>query len=419
MVDRCAMLLDIGDDAICLILRRVDPYIGLARVMRTCTELRVLAVQTELWWISGQLGGGDAFSRRVEHDMQGGIPLFATGGTPTAQTTAIMQHDISMRMPGYHDNMSGEPFDVAPIPGSRVRWRQFVFGHRVAPQSDVVPDDRCFRAIHEFNHWMRAATRFVGNMFDDDCGWTSSPPPSDFINRLCADYAIVALKRCLLQNKIFSRLIDRHLWHDSQAADKTLLPKELETEREWIQTGGPYSDYVEFVEDFGSLKVATEVESLIMQRHQLVSRVMALSAVPADSFEAEILSSFPQTASITSWILWAVYGSDHGGLVDVWLQVLIGRATLDTLVPGRLHVSDSDVQFDPNRSHRPLRQWLAEHRTWLSDPIVELFYEAAGEIYAAGPRSPDDDSASDISLAYSSEDSNASESDDESEDEDA
>ena len=94
-----------------------------------------------------------------------------------------------------------------------------------------------------------------------------------------------------------------------------------------------------------------------------------------------------------SWVLWAVYDD---GLLDAFMQVVLGFANMDTLVPGALFSLDSSEFMDAARPDsgrwRPLRDWVREHLPILGAPIVSLFFKAASESYdVTNEKSEDDD----------------------------
>ena len=393
-------LQDIRDDGLGRVLYWLEVK-ELSQAMRACTMLRRVGMLEELRRIRVE-EVAHQFVQRIDHDKAGRRPLYATGGSHCDESTAIMQYHVQMRMPGYDHNagLAGTCYRMSravagrTVAGSPTRWRQFIFAHRVLPTADTISEQRCARSIHEFNHWMRAARRFIGNIFEE---WPGRRPPAAFINELCRQKALSSLKACLLRtNELFRRMIHRaaHPVVDSRAYDLNLTTTERDVEAAWNDTGNEFDDLIQYLTDYGSLEPHQDIEGQIALDGLSVSLREALARVAGDAERTAELSSRPQTASVSSWILWAVYGCNHGGLMDAWLQVLLGHATLDSQVPGRLRVRD-DNEHQPGRADRPLRQWLVEHRGWLSDPIVQLFFEAAGEVYAPRGDPPEERDGSD------------------------
>ena len=394
------LLLDFDDDT----LTSIAAMAGLRSLVRFGASCKTLhrVVARELQRRIGQDPCGELLLERLAHDKNEGATLYASGGGPDAESTAMMQHDIRMRMPGYCPSYFPGEYRVHGtwFITSSSCWSQFLFTQRV--EYVAGSESRCARAIHEFNKWMRGATRFVRNIFRPGSGFAGAFPPDSDFYRICGDVAIYRLKRCLLQNEILRHVVGWDVANDplkpSSVVQQVDVDAAIEFESMKFEWEEPCSDWVAFLEAYGTLEIDQKVESLVALDGYCTSRTNALRDAEGDAERTSFILSLPETASISSWILWAVYGCKHGGLLDALFQVLLGRANLDSLVPGRMKVwEDADVMPAQDR-YRPLRQWLREHKRWLSDPVVQIFYLAAGETYdadAMAEHSDDDDDSED------------------------
>ena len=90
-------------------------------------------------------------------------------------------------------------------------------------------------------------------------------------------------------------------------------------------------------------------------------------------------SSKPHAGELRSCALWAVYGGEHGALIEALLQVFTGLMDLTTLVPRRLG-DDASHEWARQKSARfvPLQDWLRDNQDMLGTPIIRLFFRAAG-----------------------------------------
>ena len=91
------------------------------------------------------------------------------------------------------------------------------------------------------------------------------------------------------------------------------------------------------------------------------------------------MPGFAHARELTSWALWAVYGDQHGALIEALLQVFTGLMDLTTLVPRRLE-DNASPDWAAQKSARfvPLQEWLRDNQDMLGTPIIRLFFRAAG-----------------------------------------
>jgi len=110
----------------------------------------------------------------------------------------------------------------------------------------------------------------------------------------------------------------------------------------------------------------------------------------------------------------------NDSLMDAFMQVVLGLANIDTLVPGALRSHDSSEFEDADRHNwYPLRNWLRKNQLILGAPVVSLFYKAAGHDEASEHETSEEDlddewNPSDVEISVD-EDKDAEEEEDEEE----
>jgi len=335
-------------DELQLVLRLLTDH-DIARMTCTCTILRdVSAVHILRRITQSELGQG--LLQRV-------INVYATVTTPVFDDTTQM--DWVLDSP--RDNTRGRSvFRNYAFPlTSYAMWWSFLRSlrdvTRHAPSSDFEKCargiQRCARGIHTFNVWARAIRINTWRMYEDCQDYGIDPPDDDFMFRTYPAHGFASLKKVLMENQLFSRLVN---------LSGLMNERDLSADLEW-SSFGPHFELMRFAEGTGLLET---------------------DCPPC------------------SWVLWAVYGCvENDCLMDAFMQVVLGFADMDTFVPAALRSCDS-TEIEVAGRYRPLRDWLREHQPILGAPIISLFYRAAGEEYVTnededGGWNPSDDEDTD------------------------
>ena len=252
------------------------------------------------------------------------------------------------KMPDGHFTIKVPTVTNAP----RGIWRRFIFGCRqfsaVAPAEHPTGVAICPQAIHQCNIWIRAIRQNCRYLFEGCEEYDVEPPTRYFAEMACPAYGRAMVKRVLQANALISCLTgSSSILHDRN--------------REAIAA----------IENTDSLTSLRNVGA-------------------AGFLQGAGLLSLDN--SLCSWPVWAVYE----GLMPTFVAIALGLADLDCPVPVRLP-SDHDTEWPLPAAYelQPLREWLYEHRSWISPDIIRLFQLAAGEKADADI---DDDDASDAGI---------------------
>ena len=283
--------------------------------------------------------------------------LYANDGVhDSASANPLTRAPLTSRMIGF--DHSGQPWLECAVGPPRV-WYSFLSGLDTSARAEVCRPDAhpkhvCgARAIHEFNIWSRALRLSPIRVYEHMQPHPSTDPT--FVS-LLQSYANVVIKLALHENVFLKQLDDMKISAADRAIVKSWCALDYSTRRSFSMAG-PTNEEVKRRSWF------------------LHARRCAVLEFGLDAW----MPGFAHARELTSWALWAVYGDQHGALIEALLQVFTGLMDLTTLVPRRLE-DNASPDWAAQKSARfvPLQEWLRDNQDMLGTPIIRLFFRAAG-----------------------------------------
>ena len=243
---------------------------------------------------------------------------------------------------------------------------------------------RCARAIFEFNRWRWAMSCNAHSLCErgqsvehdywlDRTEFMDGSP--DRILQCCPAFGRASVKRCIQNNALFARLINKDNLKFESLQDASVEQRFKGCHAGWNST-------------------LTNDDWNVLEDGTMTSGHHGGHGFD-DSWSEffENMFKYAEHDTSASNVLRAVYGERHGGLVDAFFQVALGFACLDTPVPQMFPVDPYSTDWEECHSgwegevveYRPLQVWLQETVDWLGDPVVDLFHTAAAKATARRP----------------------------------